>query len=68
MKKKYESPMAEKYEFNYVENVVASNNTVAESVRDGRTGGSANSCTTGNTSDVTTGCKAKNNKNAHFGC
>ena len=24
MKKKYESPLAEKYEFNYVENVVAS--------------------------------------------
>ena len=62
MKKKYESPMAEKYEFKYVENVVASDNSWT--AKDGKSGHAANSCHTGNTADVSSGCIADNDKQA----
>ena len=60
MKKKYESPLAEKYEFNYLENVVAS---VPEGYvpagTPGREGKNINSCFTHNSAnmaDSTSGC------------
>lgn len=53
MKKKYESPMAEKYEFNYVENVVASPDDDTETIiKDGKTGHAQNACGTHNSSDA----------------
>ena len=69
MKKKYESPMAEKYEFNYLENVVASGNSIPEGYvpagTPGREGKNINSCFTSNTNnmgDPTSGCYGKPKK------
>ena len=58
MKKKYESPMVEKYEFNYVENVVASEpeeesgDPAIAGLKEGKTGHAVNSCYRGNQSDM----------------
>ena len=69
MKKKYESPMAEKYDFNYVENVVASETTESETIAAGsgnyspivpslkRTSGGNNGCYHGSKNE-TTNCTA----------
>ena len=59
MKKAYETPKAIKYVFDYTDNVVASNG------KNGRTGPSSNSCHTGNTADVSSGCSATNDKQPH---
>lgn len=63
MKKKYESPMAEKYEFNYVENVVASgliesetDNAGSGSVASGKNGKNNSGCFKGN-SGLANGCQ-----------
>ena len=51
MKKKYESPMAEKYEFNYVENVVASGLVVEGGTNTEEGKNNINACFTGNKSN-----------------
>ena len=70
MKKKYEMPKAEMLEFKYEETVVASPGDGSDDEEEvqvtghgnGR-GHSINSCATGNTADVATGCQPKKWKN-----
>ena len=55
MKKQYETPKAEKYVFNYLENVVASNGKKPKhSEPDGKN--NANACYTHNGANVNDGC------------
>ena len=49
MKQQYETPKAEKFEFDYKGTITASGTTV---VKDGKTGNAANACYTHNTSNV----------------
>ena len=53
MKRQYAAPMAEKLEFNYRENVLATGGTeIPEVLKEGRVGPSSNSCYTHNQSEV----------------
>lgn len=64
MKKKYESPIAEKYEFDYLENVVASGLVTEDPTNNtpsAMNGMNNSGCFKGNSS-ATRGCTPKNNR------
>ena len=67
MKKVYETPKAVKYVFNYLENVAASNGPTFGPPNEHANPNSANSCTTGNTSNTYTSaiCAAEADPKPH---